>query len=150
MKLTPQQIKIQERMQPGVITITGFLGNDLRMFPEIIEDDRRILENIGISERKLAERMRYFTDKAYSAYDETILIDDNFEVNYHTVRGKILCPFIHPGGFPKGVITLKNLRRNLIITWTPLNINLIGEHCFFEGKGSKNRLEPHILTQALF
>ena len=150
MKLTPQQKKIQERMQPGVITVNGFLGNDSRPFPEIIEDDKKNLERIGISQEELAERMRYFTELAFANYEEPLLIDDYFEVSYKTVRGKILCPFIHPGSFPKGVITLKNLQNNLTVSWTPLNIHLIEKHCFFEGKGSPNRLEPEILFKALF
>ena len=150
MKLTPQQKKIQERMQPGVITVNGFLGNDSRPFSEIIEDDKKSLEKIGISQEKLAEKMRYFTELAFANYEEPLPIDDYFEVSYKTVRGKILCPFIHPGAFPKGIITLKNLRNNLLVFWSPLNIHLIDEHCFFEGKGSLNRLEPEILFKALF
>jgi hypothetical protein len=54
------------------------------------------------------------------------------------------------GLIAKGQVTLKNKQNNLQVCWTPLNISMIRNHGFFEGKGAKHRLEPDILVKAIF
>ena len=150
MKQTPAEKEIQKRMQPGIITVEGFLGADKKHFHEIIEEDKNELQKFGITQDEIADRMQFITDKAFENYDGKTIIDNNYEVEFITDRGKIFCPFKHPGGFGKGIIKFKNIEKNISLTWTPLNIHLIREHCFFEGKGLKHRLEPKILKEALF
>ncbi len=150
MKLTPREKQIQARMQPGAITINGFLGDDERHFHEIISDDRRILERLGITVQELADKMKYLTDKAFDNYDETVIVEEIHEVSYNTVRGRLICPFMHPGSYRKGEVVVKNLKNNLTVKWTPLSVHMIEVHGFFEGKGSKNRIEPEILYRVLF
>lgn len=150
MKQTPEDKEIQKRMQPGALTVDGFLGSDKRHFHDIIEEDKNGLQKSGISEHDIADRMQFFTDKAFENYEDKTIIDNKYKVEFITVRGKILCPFRHPCGFSKGIIKFKNIEKNISLTWTPLNIHLIREHCFFEGKDSKFRLEPEILKKALF
>jgi len=150
MKQTPQEKKIQKNMQPGVITLSGFLGNDNRHYHDIIDEDRRTLEKLSITPEEIADRLQYFTDLAWDSYDGSIIIDDVYQVEYKSYRGRIPCPFPHAGMYPKGTITLKNLNCGKEICWTPLNIHLIREHCFFEGKGSPHRIEPSEVIQILF
>lgn len=150
MKQTPQETKIQERLEPGIITLEGFIGNDTRHYHEIIREDLAVLEELEITSAEIAERMSYFTEKAFLSYDESITIDDKYLVEYNTIRGRIICPFPHPGTFPKGEIVFKNLKNGIVLRWTPLNIHMIEAHNFFEGKGSPHRLEPITLKKALF
>lgn len=150
MKQTPHEKQIEKNMQPGIITLTGFLGNDTRHIHEIIEEDRKTLDNLGITTSDIADRLQYFTDNSWDSYDGPIIMNEIYEVEYKSVRGKIPCPFKHPGMFSKGTITLTNLRCNKSICWTPLNIHLIREHCFFEGKGASHRIEPAEVKQVLF
>jgi len=65
------------------------------------------------------------------------------------VRGKLPCPFGHPGIFAKVNTTVRNLKLDREITYTLLHIHLIGEHGFYEGKGSPFRLEPSDLIEIL-
>ncbi|KQC03996.1 MAG: hypothetical protein APR54_09055 [Candidatus Cloacimonas sp. SDB] len=150
MKETPKELKIHQNLMSGTMSIDGFLGNDERHFHEIIEADRNELKLLDISTDEIADRLEYFTDKAFESYDGPVIIDKKYKVFYDSFRGKILCPFDHPGVYRKGSITLKNLQNDLEVCWTPLNIHLIREHCFFEGKGSTHRLEPTILSKVLF
>ncbi|MFO7896627.1 MAG: hypothetical protein R6U84_06830 [Candidatus Cloacimonadales bacterium] len=150
MKQNPEDKKIQKNLQPGEFSLKGFLGNDKRNFSEIIKQDRAILGQLSIDEKAIAERMQMFTERAFESFDDSIIIDDIYEVKYDTYRGKLLCPFVHKGVYRKGLITLKNLKKDITIKWTPLNIHMIGEHCFFEGKDSTHRLEPADLVEALF
>jgi hypothetical protein len=150
MKQTPDEKKIQAKLKPGVITLKGFLGSDNRHLHDIIADDEKTLNQIGKTQEEIAARMRYFTDIAFENYDGSVIVDNHYEVEYRSVRGRVVCPFPDPGSYQKGFILFRNIEKNIRIKWTPLSIHLIEKHCFFEGKGSENRLEPQKLTEALF
>ena len=150
MKETPQEKKIHQNMKRGQLSIDGFLGDDKRHFHEIIQTDSLSLKKLGLTTDMIADRLDYFMEKSFESYIGAVVIDEKYEVFYNSYRGKIICPFGHPGVFRKGSITLKNLEKGLEICWTPLNIHLIREHGFFEGKGSGHRLEPAILKEAIF
>jgi hypothetical protein len=48
------------------------------------------------------------------------------------------------------VTTVELLDTSSTIRWSDLNIHLIAEHGFFEGKGSSFRIEPARLVAAIF
>jgi len=150
MKETPRELKIHNNLKAGAVVTEGFLGDDDRRFHEIIQEDKTELIKLGISNQDLAKRMEYFTQQAFEYYDGPVVVDDKYKVEYRSFRGKIICPFAHPGVYRKGEITLINLENKIKVCWTPLNIHMIKEHCFFEGKGSKHRLDPVILVKALY
>jgi hypothetical protein len=150
MKQTPEEKKIEAKMQPGVLTLKGFLGNDSRHLNEIIEADEQMLQKIGKTTLEIAERMKYFTDLAFENYDGSVLADNQYEVEYRSVRGKVVCPFPDPGTFQKGFVLFRNIKKNILLKWTPLSIHMIEKHGFFEGKGSENRLDPEMLAEGLF
>ncbi len=74
----------------------------------------------------------------------------NFTLEYLSYRGKVICPFADPGVYSKAVIKLKDNEKAIEFSWTPLHIHMIRKHNFFEGKGSKYRLEPELLVRCLF
>ncbi len=150
MKETPKDKKIHKNLMPGQMSIEGFLGKDKRNFSEIISSDKAVLDRLGLTPQMIADRLQYFTDSAFESYDGSIIIDEKYEVNYNSFRGKLICPFGHPGVYRKGLVILKNLENQIEISWTPLNIHMIREHCFFEGKGSIHRLEPTLLQETIF
>lgn len=150
MKETPEEIKIHNNMKAGVISITGFLGDDERHFHDIIAQDKKTLEKNDLTTDEIADRLQYFTDSAFINYDGPVKIDSKYVVEYKSYRGKIICPFLHGGGFRKGEITLTNKENGLSICWTPLNIHMIRDHCFFEGKGSKHRIDPGLIKDVIF
>ena len=150
MKESPHEKKIHNNLKPGQITKNGFLGKDKRRYTDIISEDKALLTELNLTEKEIAERMQYFTDKAFEHYDGSITIDDKYKVEYNSFRGKIICPFAHPGVYRKGNITITNLENKTSISWTPLNIHMIKAHCFFEGKSSENRLDPAKLKKVIF
>ena len=52
--------------------------------------------------------------------------------------------------FAKRVTTIKLTESGEAISWSDLNIHLIEEHGFFEGKGSAFRIEPGELVRVIF
>jgi hypothetical protein len=150
MKETTQEQRIRARMMPGTITLNGFLGKDKRSLGTIIKADEQELDRLEISAEEIADRMQYFTDASFSTFDGTITLEEFFIIETETTRGRIPCPYSHGGMFRKSVTKLTNTKNHATVTWTSLNIHLIKEHHFFEGKGSSFRLEPALLVKALF
>ncbi len=150
MKLSPDEQKIMDKMQSGVLSTDGFLGHDERHLHEIIEEDSEKLIALGYTVEQIAGRMKYFTELSREAYEIPVVIENKYAVQQDIWRGRVVCPFNHKGSYVKADIHLKNLENQLEIKWTPLNIHFIEEHGFFEGKGSKYRLDPETIIKALF
>lgn len=150
MKLTPQENRITAKMQPGVITYGGFLGTDKRDFKQIIADDEKILEKEGKTAEEIADRLEYFQQLSFDAFDSSTVVDQKYEVETEVVRGYLPCPFNHQGIYRKSYTTITNLINGKSFTFSALNIHLIRVHHFFEGKNSHFRLEPKELIRELF
>ncbi len=150
MKQTPEEIRIQKRMQPGAITLEGFLGDDNRHYHEIINDDALILNRLGISKEQISDKLQELTDLAFESDEGLLVLDDGTSVEYISVRGKMLSPFIGQKPAPKGFVHYFDPVRNIRLRWSPLNIQMIRDYGFFEGKGSANRLDPGLLYKAFF
>lgn len=150
MKQTPLELKITAKMQPGAITLSGFLGNDERHYHEIIEDDEKTLIAFGKTAEEITDRLEYFTKASFDSFMGPIMIDEIYEVETEVTRGKLPCPFSHPGIYRKTVTTLTNTKTGMTLRWSGLNLHLIRQHHFFEGKGSTFRLEPDLLIKTIF
>jgi len=149
MKQTVQMNNIQARMQPGVISLEGFLGSDSRNLTDILNDDNGTVNSLKLTHQQIALRMLEFRDKGLAGLGEFISVAPHFEVRVDSVRGKMPCPFGDPGIFPKTNITVKNLKSDQEITFTDLNIHMVLVHGFYEGSGSHFRLEPVQLAAIL-
>lgn len=149
MKQSPQLQKAQENMAPGVITLDGFLGSDKRNLGDILVEDEATVRRLGMTHEHIAHAMQAMRDAGMRGLGELIAVAPHFEVRVDSVRGKLPCPFQHPGIFPKTNITVKNKEKNSEITYTDLHIHLVNEHGFYEGKGSTFRLDPQSLVEIL-
>ncbi|MBN2050191.1 MAG: hypothetical protein JW760_07075 [Spirochaetales bacterium] len=149
MKQSPQMQRIQQNMRPGVITLEGFLGKDERNLSDILEEDNATVQRLGLSHESIARRMEELKDQGAAGLGEFIEVPPHFEVKVESVRGKLPCPFEHPGIYPKTNITCNNLRTGKSLLYTDMHIHLIGSHGFYEGKGSLYRLEPEDLADIL-
>ncbi|MCF7918766.1 MAG: hypothetical protein K9N06_02500 [Candidatus Cloacimonetes bacterium] len=150
MKQTPDEKSIQQKMQPGNLTLKGFLGNDQRHYHEIIAEDLKKLSQLGITKEQVADKLQELTEMAYENFEGLAEPEPGISVEYISVRGKVLSPFSGQKPAHKGVIHYHDSIRNLSFCWTPLNIKMIRDYGFFEGKGSDNRLDPEIIYLAFF
>ena len=149
MKQTVQLAKIQETMQPGIITRDGFLGTDRRNLIDILVEDDAAVKRMDLTHETIARRMIDLRDAGFRGLGNFISVAPHFEVRVDSVRGKLPCPFGDPGIFPKTNTTVKNLDTGKTVTFTDLHIHLIWSHGFYEGKGSPFRLEPEELASVL-
>lgn len=150
MKETTKEKRIRARMMPGIVTLNGFLGKDKRTLAEIIEEDEKALQSLSRTAEEIAQRMQYLTDATFDTFDNKAIIEDIYEVETEVTRGTLACPYAHGGQVRKLVTKLTNKEKNLTIQWTAMNIHLIKEHHFFEGKGSTFRINPADIVKALF
>jgi hypothetical protein len=149
MKQTVQMWEIQERMKPGVITRDGFLGKDRRNLIDILQEDDAEVKRRNLTHKQIAERMVQFREAGKMGLGEFISVPPHFEVRVDSVRGKLPCPFKHPGLIRKTNIMVRNLQSNREITYTDMHIHMIGEHGFYEGRGSSFRLDVKDIVETL-
>ncbi|HJO92568.1 MAG TPA: hypothetical protein QF753_04140 [Victivallales bacterium] len=149
MKQSPRMKAIQENMQPGVITINGFLGDDKRDLVQILDRDNSIVRELRLTHQMIADCMQEFRDKGEKGLGEFIKVDPYFDVQVISVRGGIRCPFEDRGLVQKDCITVKNLKTEKEINYTDLSIHFIKAHGFYQGMGSLYRLDPEKLVEIL-
>jgi len=135
-------------MAPGVLTIDGFLGTDSRDLIEILEADDGSVRRMGLEHRQVADALQHLTDLAIGAFGAPVT-EGVYEVCACEAMGVLPCPFGEPGLYTKTVIEAKRTDTRRTLSWTALNVHLIREHGFYEGRGSPFRLEPEALAEFL-
>jgi hypothetical protein len=150
MKESPQIQKLEAVLRSSKLVAGGFMGTDRRGLSEIIEADAVQISRLGFTIKQIAARMQEITDIAKAALGNWVDLDDKHRVRVDEAKGIIVCPWPHPGRFAKRVTIVNNTESDENIHWSDLNIHLIAEHSFFEGKGSTFRIEPDILAKIIF
>ena len=149
MKESPQDKKLDEILRSSKLVAGGFMGVDRREVREIIDADATELAGLDLTREQVAERMQQITDLAKSGLGTWVRIDENLEAKVEEARGWLVCPWPHPGRFAKRITSLRSSRMGPSLSWSDLNIHLIGKHGFFEGKGSRFRIEPKNIVQII-
>ena len=150
MKKSPQTEKLEEVLRSSKLVAGGFMGNDSRSVSEVIDSDAAEISRLGFTAERIAERMRRITETAIPGLGGWVKIDEKRQAQVDEAKGWLVCPWPHPGRFAKRVTILKNTETGRTIKWSDLNIHLIAEHNFFEGRGSAFRIEPEELIEIAF
>lgn len=149
MKETPQEHQLHDNFLPGKITKEGFLGDDPRHVHDIIEADAHTLARLGVTPQQIADRLQYFIEEGKKGLETPVVVGD-FVVTAIWDRGMLPSPFGDPKRlYHKIVATVQNKRLQKEIRFTQLNVHMIRDHGFFEGKGSVFRLEPDAVVEIL-
>lgn len=146
---SPEETRLVDRMAPGVLSRTGFLGDDPRPLGEIIEADNSTVEGLETTHEQIAAKLGELLDAAMGTYGAPVEVGDRFRAVYREAKGMIPCPWAGCGRLPKGEAELTDRRTGRVLRFTPLSVHLIAEHGFYEGKGSRYRLEPEELARLL-
>ncbi len=150
MKKSPQQRKLERLLRSSKFSASGFMGNDRRNLWEIIDQDAAVIARRGKTMEEVAARMQHLTDLAKQGLGDWIQITKNVHVSIDDSRGMIPCPWPHRVRCLKRITTARHLPSDRVVRWSDLNIHLIKEHGFFEGKGSQFRIEPDQLIDIIF
>jgi len=149
MKTDPQEQAVTERMAPGVLSRDGFLGHDTRPLSEIIDADRSTLVGLGVTNEQIAGRLGQILRDAMAAQGTPVRVGEHLVATYQEAMGRIASPWSGEGVFAKGQVELTDERGGRGILCTPLSVHMIAEHGFYQGRGSRYRLEPELLCRML-
>ncbi len=150
MKESPDRNKLDEFMRSSRLVAGGFLGDDARRVDEIIEADAVAVFKLGRTTVEIAERMRELSERAREGLEMWVQVDANHRAMMREARGLLVCPWPHPGRFYKAVTTVERMDTGETVQYSDLNIHMIEEHGFFEGRGSVFRIEPERLIRVVF
>lgn len=149
MKRTAQMQKLEEMLRSSRIVSGGFLGDDPRPIEEIIETDLGTLEELGYDQHQIAQRMVDLGSIAVPRLGLWVDAGGNLEVRSEDYKGSIICPWPHSGRFDKRFTCVRQKDSGKEIRWTDLQVHMIDEHGFFEGRGSNFRIEPAVLVDVI-
>lgn len=150
MKQSPNMRDLEFMLRSSRIVAGGFLGTDSRPLEEIVEADLVSLAHLGYTVAQVADRMQELTALAIPQLGNPVAVGDNLTVISQDYMGRIICPWPHPMRLAKRLTTARRADTDQSVRWTDLNIHMIAEHGFFEGKGSPYRIEPRKLVHLIF
>ncbi len=150
MKKSPQQQELESMLKSSKFSSSGFMGADRRNLWEIIDADAAEVAKAGKTMEEVAIRMQQITAAGVEGLGEWIKISESLQVMVDDNRGVIPCPWPHHVRCLKRITTVRNVQTDTTLRWSELNIHLIREHGFFEGKGSPFRIEPVALIEMIF
>ncbi len=150
MKESPQTRKLEQMLRSSKLVAGGFMGADSRSVAEIIGADTCELTRLGYTTEQVTSRMQTITNTAKAGLGNWVRIDDKCQAVVAEARGFTICPWPHSGHCAKRVTTIERLDSGETIHFSDLNIHMIAEHSFFEGKGSPFRIEPETLVGVIF
>ncbi len=142
MKETPEDKALEDRMGASRFSGQGFLGTDHRPVDEIITADLRTLERLGVTKEQLYSTLNAAFEKARAALGGEVEIRPGVTAVSHESMGRIPSPFQGDGVFEKGDILVKNTATGEELVLTRLGLALIEKHAFFQGHGSRYRVDP--------
>jgi len=146
MKRDPHLQNVVSRMASGLLSRDGFLGDDPRRLEEILDADNSAVVGLGVTHEALAATLEGIFEKARAGLGTPVPIGGRHVAVHHEAMGRIPCPWGRCGVFPKGEVELADTATGEAIRFTALSIHMIAEHGFYQGRGSRYRLEPAALA----
>lgn len=148
MRQTPELDKIQQRMQPGILTLHGFLDTDTRKLADIIAKDNETVLSHGITHEQIADKLTDLTEKGRDIMESEVTVDGRYRIIVRDDRGVMPSPF-GDGNFGKGDVEMTDKVSGNHFKWNDLCIHMIRNHGFYSGIGSLYRLDPRKLFESL-
>lgn len=149
MRQPPDAARIQQQMMPGVITADGFLGNDRRALSEILDADDAAVNRLGLTHAEIAAALQNLRRIGREALGLPAAASPHLEVRVESTRGVLPCPFGERGVHGKSVTVIHNRRLGESLTVSDLQLHLIDRHGFYQGRGSRHRLDPERIARVL-
>lgn len=148
MKENPADQTTRDRLEPGQLSIAGFLGDDNRPIADIIAADTGEVEAAGFTARQLGNFLENLHRTGDAGWEGRVpAFNGKVTVRSDETLGQIPCPFACGINCHKAEVAVKDPDDNDLLRFTPLAAHLIAEHGFFEGKGSPHRIEPKTLIE---
>ena len=144
MKRTVADKEIERRLSAGEWTLEGFLGEDPLGIDRIGIDCAR-LQELGLELDALGRELDAIWQAGAQMLGAPSELAGGVKVIVEEAKGRMACPFGHPGTFSKGVMTIRLGDKQL--RFSPLSIHMLSQHGFLGGVGSAYRVDPADLAE---
>ena len=143
---------LEEDMRPGRLSTAGFLGKDERLLDVLAADNRYVVEELGLTHQQLARHLLVLGAVAVKE-----AVKEPKEIAYHGRRFKVRATrhaAIVKSPFEDGTrtnceATVENLGNGRKLTYSLLVPQMIERYGFYEGKGTRYRVEPRAVVEVL-
>jgi hypothetical protein len=142
MKQSPSEKELTRNLGPSKFSASGFLGSDSRPVDEIVSEDLRSLEKNQVAKEALVEALKRAYETAKEAFGAEVDIRQGVTAVFYESMGHVPSPFQADGVFEKGEAVVKDEEGGDAVVITSLGIHLIEKYSFFQGKGSRYRIDP--------
>lgn len=146
---SPLLDRIEKKLRPGPKHAHAFMGHDDRLLGRILEEDDRTVRVLGLTHEAVADRLEFFTQAARNGWGDPVEVEGIFLVEEREARGRIPCPWPHPGLYRKNTVRLVKETTGEELLWSDLAVHMIRAHGFYQGEGSPYRLDPARLKRIL-
>jgi len=134
--------------RPSALLSRGFLGGDARSFEDIVADDKRTLDRLGISLADMAAALEAVYRRARDNLGAAVDLGGGRRTVFHESMGRIPSP-LGGGLFEKGEVVVADEQGKELLIITALSIHLIREYGFFQGRGAHFRIDPEKAAEVL-
>jgi hypothetical protein len=143
---------LEREMRPGKLSGAGFLGKGERLLDVLAEDNRFVVEELGLTHQELARHLHVLGAVAVKHATK-----EPKEITYHgrklrvkatCYRGFVDSPF-DDGTKTNCEATVWNLGNGKKLTYSLLVPHMIERYGFYEGKGTPYRVDPRAVLEAL-
>ncbi len=147
MKQSPPEKELMRNLGSSKFSAEGFLGSDSRPVDEIVSEDSRSLEKNLVAKEALVEALQNAYETAKEAFGAKVEVRSGVTAVFYESMGRIPSPFQADGVFEKGEAVVKDEESGHAIVITSLGIHLIEKYRFFQGKGSRYRIDPDVAVK---
>jgi hypothetical protein len=138
---------LEKDMRPGAWAAKGFIGSDDRLIDTLVEDNRYIVDQLGLTHQEIAKHLRAIGAAAEKAKGQ--------EFRYHGRRFKATLRasrWYQPSPFRDGtqtnlLVVADNLDMDRRLEFSLLMPDLIERYGFYEGRGTPYRLDPQKIVE---
>ena len=136
-------------MAPGALCREGFLGDDPRDLSDILAADDAAVLAAGVTRERIAAKLAEWMSRTIAELGRPVELAANVTAVWREGMGRIPSPWPGDGVFPKGELELTDRRTGRTMRLTHLSVHLIAARGFYQGRGSRYRLEPADLIDLL-
>ena len=141
---------LEEDMRPGGLSTAGFLGEGERLLDVLAADNRYVVDELGLTHQELARPLLVLGAVAakHAAREprEITYHGRKFKVRAILSRVFVRSPF-QDGTRTNCAVTVENLGNGKKLTYSLLVPQMIERYGFYEGKGTRYRVEPRAVLE---
>jgi hypothetical protein len=143
---------LEAAMRPGALSTAGFLGAEERLLDVLAADNRYVVEESGLTHQQLARHLLVLGavagKEAAKEAKEITYHGRKFRVKATIFKNTVKSPF-EDGTSTNCEVTAENLGNGKKLTYSLLVPQMAERYGFWEGKGTRFRVDPKAVVEVL-